>query len=396
MASVVTAVDGVNAARVVRPGDVDELRDVVRENAAGGQAMVATGLGAHLEIGAPPRRLDVLVGLDRLARVVDHQAADMTVTVEAGCSLAALASTLGRAGQWLPIDPPRFDETTVGGLIAANLSGPLRASQGTVRDLLLGLRVVDGEGRLVAGGGKVVKNVAGYDLPKLHVGALGTLGVVTEATFKVRPRPEVELAAVLRVKTLDDATRLALTVRAAMDPLWLEAGTFDGGAAALVGIAGTAVETTAARRTVDVIAHAEKALSEWHDDGAALRISLGTFVVEPSAAVLRASVLPCDVPWVMARIDVAAGGVPIMAHVATGVVRCRLDDATVVPGLVAALRADVEARGGFVVVERAGAGVKAHVDVWGSPGEGLALMRRVKAAFDPRGVFAPGRFMDGL
>src|SRR5438552_18510872 len=126
-----------------------------------------------------PRRLA------RLTRVVDHKAADMTVTVEAGCPLAALGAALGSAGQWLSLDPPRPEETTVGGLVAANLSGPLRASQGGVRDLLIGLRVVNADGAVVAGGGRVVKNVAGYDLPKLHGGALGSAGAIVEATFKV-------------------------------------------------------------------------------------------------------------------------------------------------------------------------------------------------------------------
>jgi glycolate oxidase FAD binding subunit len=395
-ARVVTAVDGIDALRTIRPVDVAELRAAVREIAASGEALVATGLGAHLDIGAPPRRLDVMVGFDRVARIVDHQAADMTVTVEAGCSLAVLARTLAAAGQWLPLDPPRPAETTVGGLVAANLSGPLRASQGTVRDLLLGLRIVDGEGRLVSGGGKVVKNVAGYDLPKLHVGALGTLGVIVEATFKVRPRPEREAAVVLRAAAPDDAARIALAVRDAIDPLWLEAGTFDDGAAAVVGVGGTSPELAAMRRTIDDVAGSRATAIEWHDDGEALRVGLGGFAVEPCAAVLRASVLPGDVPWAIARMRTLAADAPVLAHVANGVVRCRLAHAAAVPHVLSVLRSEVETRGGFVMVERALATVKPNVDVWGHPGEGLALMRRVKAAFDPRGLFAPGRYVGGL
>ena len=120
-------------------------------------------------------------------RVIDHQAGDMTVTVEAGCPLARLQERLAAAGQWLPLDPPHPDRTTLGGLVAANLSGPLRASQGTARDLLLGIAVVGADGALVRGGGRVVKNVAGYDLPKLHVGALGTVGVIVEAHVQGPP-----------------------------------------------------------------------------------------------------------------------------------------------------------------------------------------------------------------
>src|SRR6185436_11645116 len=216
-----SAVDGVVAGEVARPSDVSGVRDVVRAAADRGAAIIATGLGAHLDIGAPPQRLDVLLHLDGLDRVTDHQAADMTITVDAGCSLARLDTTLAAAGQWLPLDPPSFEQTTVGGLVAANLSGPLRASQGTVRDLLLGIRVVDAEGALVAGGGKVVKNVAGYDLPKLHVGALGTLGVIVEATFKVRPRPEREEAAVLTASSHAEAAALGLAILDLdVPPLW--------------------------------------------------------------------------------------------------------------------------------------------------------------------------------
>src|SRR5581483_1573581 len=184
------AVAGVAPRRVVRPASVDEVRAAVREAGARHDCLVALGRGGHRDLGGPPSRLDLVVRLDALDRIVDHQAGDMTVTVEAGCPLAAVQSVLAGAGQWLPLDPPRPDATTIGGLVAADLSGPLRASQGTVRDLLLGIAVVGADGALVRGGGRVVKNVAGYDLPKLHVGAFGTLGIVVEATFKVRPRPE--------------------------------------------------------------------------------------------------------------------------------------------------------------------------------------------------------------
>src|SRR5262245_37751483 len=138
------AVDGVLAKAVVTPADVAGVQTAVADiRAQAGATVVASGLGAHLDVGAPPARVDCLLRTSALDRIVDHQAADMTVTVEAGCSLARLDETLGAAGQWLPLDPPAFERTTVGGLVAANLSGPLRASQGTVRDLLLGIRVVD-------------------------------------------------------------------------------------------------------------------------------------------------------------------------------------------------------------------------------------------------------------
>ena len=401
-------VDGVEPAWVVRPGSVAEVRECVRAAARAGASFVAQGLGAHLSVGAPPARLDVVLGLDRLARVVDHQAGDMTVTVEAGCTLAALAKTLATSGQWLPLDPPWPEATTIGGLVAANLSGPLRASQGRVRDLLLGIRVVGADGALVSGGGRVVKNVAGYDLPKLHVGALGTVGVIVEATFKVRPRPAAEEAVVVACRSAREAADTALAVRDSdAAPLWLEVAGAGGlpegpgaGAAVVVGLGGIGEEIAAARACVQRIAASLGLRAVPVAGGAALRARLGVFPVEPAAAVLKAATLPAAVGDVMERIAAAARergtGVRCLAHAPSGVVRAAVAESHAVAPLVHALRPELERHGGSLVIERAAPAVKAGLDVWGDPGPGLPLMRRVKAAFDPAGVFAPGRYVGAL
>ncbi len=402
------AVDGVVPAWVVRPGDVGEVQACVRAAAAARATLVATGLGAHLDVGAPPSRCDVLLRLDRLARVVDHQAGDMTVTAEAGCPLAVVADALAAAGQWLPLDPPRPRSTTVGGLVAANLSGPLRAAQGRVRDLLIGIRTVGADGALVAGGGRVVKNVAGYDLPKLHVGALGTVGVVVEATFKVRPRPEREEAVVIACGSVEAAAETALAVAdASAQPLWLElagpGGLPEGpgdGAAVVVGLGGIPAEVEHGRAAVTDLARARGLRALAVEDGAALRAGLADFAVEPAAAVLRAALLPTGVGALVAdataRGRAAGVGLRCLAHAASGVVRIAVPRADVVAPLVGALRPGLEAVGGSLVVERATPAVKHAVDVWGDPGPGIALMRRVKETFDPAGLFAPGRFVGGL
>jgi len=402
------AVDGVVPAWVVRPGSVAEVQACVRAAADGGTALVARGLGGHVEVGAMPRRLDAVLALDRLDRVLDHQAGDMTVTVEAGCPLVRLGATLEGGGQWLPIDPPRSDVTTVGGLIAANLSGPLRASQGRVRDLLIGLRTVGADGALVAGGGRVVKNVAGYDLPKLHVGALGTLGVIVEATFKVRPRPEREEAVVVACRSVGIAADTALALQASpASPFWLEVAGPGGlpegpgdGAAVVVGLAGIADEVDEGRRTISANARARGLGVVPVADGAALRARLGAFSVEPAAAVLRAAMLPTGIAEFMGAVAnrgcASGAALRCLAHAASGVVRVAVPDGAAVPSLVSALRPGLEARGGSLVVERTQPSVKREVDVWGDPGPGLDLMRGVKRAFDPAGLFAPGRFVGGI
>jgi glycolate oxidase FAD binding subunit len=402
------AVDGVVPVWVVRPGTVADVQECVRAAAADGAAILARGLGAHMDVGAPPARLDAVLALDRLERVVDHQAGDMTVTVEAGCRLDVLAATLARAGQWLPVDPPRPSSTTVGGLLAANLSGPLRASQGRVRDLLIGVRIVDAAGDVVAGGGRVVKNVAGYDLPKLHVGALGTLGIVVDATFKVRPRPAREEAVVIACRSAEAAAEAALAIAAGdVAPFWLEVAGPGGlpeapgdGAGVVVGVAGSAAEVADARARVVAQATARGLRAIAVPDGASLRARLADFPAEPAAAVLRAAVLPSDVGEAIARARRCDAPTRCLAHAANGVVRVALPDARDVARVVAALRPWVEARGGSLVIERAIPAVKATVDVWGDArsarGTALALMRGVKRAFDAAGVFAPGRFVGGI
>lgn len=383
---------------IVRPGSVAEVQAVVRAAAARGECIAASGQGAHLGLGTPPPRVDVLLRLDRLARVLDHQAADMTVTTEAGCPLPVLAETLAAAGQWLPLDPPDPARTTVGGLVAANLSGPLRASHGTARDLAIGLRVVGADGALVAGGGRVVKNVAGYDLPKLHIGALGTLGIVVEVTWKVRPRPAMETACVLPCPSADAASELALVLRDLVAVAWLEvanAGTLpaphDGEAAVIVGLAGMPEEIAAqtaaitehtARRSVSLVAL---------DDGTRWRLELAQFSVQPARAIVRCGTLPASVGTVITLAERTArangGSARCLAHASNGVVLVALDGDPATAATIAALRTELAFHGGVAIVDRAAPELKHRVGVYGSPSGGVALMRGVRQQYDPRGVF---------
>lgn len=408
------------------PSSVEEVSAVVAE----GRPLIVSGLGGHLDMGAPPAPFDVLVRLDRLDAILAHEAADMTVTVQAGCPLSRLQAALAETGQWLPLDPPRPELTTVGGLIAANLSGPLRASQGTVRDLLLGLRVVGAGGTVIASGGKVVKNVAGYDLSKLHVGAFGTAGVIVEATFKVRPIPEHEAAVLVTCPTLADAAQLALTVRDVVDPLWIEiagVGVLGDAPMLVVGAGGLAVEVDAACATAVELARSKGWQAVRDDAGAAVRLRLGSvpggrtgtesadaepnqsglaingraplssaLVAAPgAAAVLRAATLPSELGAVMQRLHDEATGTTLhqVAHAASGVVRAAVADRHAVPHLVAALRPVLRSTGGTFVVERATPDVKRAVAVWDDPGPGRALMARLRETFDPANIFSPRRFV---
>jgi glycolate oxidase FAD binding subunit len=389
------AVDGVTPAWVLTPPDVDAVTRVVAAACEGGRAIVASGRGRHLDMAAPPRALDATVRLERLGRVVAHDPADMTVTVQAGCSLAALDHVLAAAGQWLPLDPPCPEETTVGGLIAANLSGPLRCSHGTVRDWLIGITVVGVGGKLVRGGGRVVKNVAGYDLPKLHVGAFGTTGVIVEATFKVKPRPVSERACVFEVGSLGAAFELALALRDEVEPSWLEveraAGV--GPVSVSAGFAGSAAWVDEAMARAAAVQPRLDAVAIGL--GAAHRAALSNVRLGPGAAVLRIATLPTDLGPLLDRVAGGHAGAHVVASAAAGVAHVRVAEVVAAHALLGALRAKAPA-GSVVVVERGVPDAKRGIDVWGEVGAAGALMRGLKAAFDLAGVFAPGRFVAGM
>ena len=198
------------AAEQVRPQSIEGVQDVLRQAHETGLSVIPWGGGTGQDYGGVPRKADILLDLSALNALVAHEYADMTVTVQAGMPLADLQAQLAQHGQFLPLDPPQSEKATLGGILATNACGPLRLGYGTVRDWLIGITVVDAQGRLIKGGGKVVKNVTGYDLPKLHVGALGTLGVIVEATFKVSPKPETARTLVAQVSPASDLSTAAM------------------------------------------------------------------------------------------------------------------------------------------------------------------------------------------
>ena len=190
---------------VVFPGSREEVGGVLVAAAGAGVPVTPWGGGTRISVGMPPARPGIVLSLKRLDRLVEHEPADLTATAEAGMTLAAFQAALGQRGQWLSLDPPNAREGTLGGILASNASGPRRHLYGTARDLLIGLTMVLADGSIVRGGGKVVKNVAGYDLPKLAIGSFGTLGVIVEATVKLRPRPDTDRLVVAWFERVKDA-----------------------------------------------------------------------------------------------------------------------------------------------------------------------------------------------
>src|SRR5947207_5401278 len=199
-------------ASVVEPGSVDEVATLLRDASRDGLAVIPRGGGTKLDWGRPPRRADLVLSTVRLDRVLEHAWGDMTATVEAGCTVARLQHALAEHGQRLACDPLWPERATIGGILAASDNGPLRARFGALRDLIIGVTLVLADGTIAKSGGKVVKNVAGYDLPKLATGGFGTLGVITRAVFRLHPLPRNTRTLTIAVDSADAMQRVILAI----------------------------------------------------------------------------------------------------------------------------------------------------------------------------------------
>ncbi len=412
------AIDGREPRKVIFPESIEQVSEVLRAADEKHLAVVPAGHGAFLHIGGVPRRYDVALSLQRLDRLVDYQPTDMTVTVEAGVTLARLQEVLDEHGQWLPIDPPLPEQATIGGIIAANLSGPSRLSQGTIRDFLLGLKAVQADGTVIKGGGRVVKNVAGYDLPKLYCGSFGTLGVIVEATFKVRPRPETQAVLSLAFPSAEKAMELALSLLGSeLQPSFLELANFDlqekqsnqsGAYHLLVGFAGIAEEVTYQRARIrDLVGDGEPKVDEWEEEGDRdLMCRLRDFPVSHETMLrCKASVLPAGVAAFCKDLEEEGTlrGLPmqLLVRAGNGIVYSRVPPSEPLSpekllSFVDWLRILAKRLGGYVVVEAIDPALKDRLDVWGHVGTALPLMKRLKDTLDPRGILNPGRFVGGI
>ncbi|HEX4423403.1 MAG TPA: FAD-binding oxidoreductase, partial [Kofleriaceae bacterium] len=224
---------GVRPRMAYAPASIEDAAEVMARAARDRLRLGFVGGGTALGLGAAPAGLDAVVRTERMARILEHAPADMVVIAEAGCTLAALQAAVGAHGQRLALDPPWPERATVGGLVATGASGPLRARHGAVRDLIIGVTLIRADGELAHGGGKVVKNVAGFDLPKVACGSLGTLGLVAAAAFRLHPLPEAAVTVATRGLTAEAVVALvAASRRAQLEPASVIAVSTGGGSSA--------------------------------------------------------------------------------------------------------------------------------------------------------------------
>ncbi|MFN0097026.1 MAG: FAD-binding oxidoreductase [Dehalococcoidia bacterium] len=381
-------VAGAAAATVHRPGSIPALQALVRD--ARGATLVPVGAGTQLDLGRAPVAPFELVELaEALGGPISLVEDDLTVAVPAGATLGDIEAVLAPARQRLPIDPPLAAKSTIGGVLASGLGGPLRSRFGQPKDLVLGMTVLRADGELVKAGGRVVKNVTGYDLMRLWCGSLGTLGIVTEVTLRVYPAvPVVTLTAEV-ASPQEGAALIDRVFRADLRPEVADILVEGGRSRVVLTVHERAVQGV--RGFVSGLEESPPALLERCRDAG--------FDAHDVLAV-RATTTPSGLATAVQRLNALRADTLVVRPLA-GFVRAAWS-APGAPGTVEiaravdALRAEVTPRGGAVIVDRMPARFRADLDPWGAPPPGFDLMRKLKAAYDPAGRFNAGRYVGGL
>ncbi len=389
-------VDGVPPGLVARPGDSAQVAEVMRAAAAHGLTVVPRGRGTKMTWGMAPAGADVLLDVSALDQVLDHQPGDLIAATQAGTRLADLQIVVGEAGQRLALDET-VPGASIGGTLAANTSGPRRVATGSARDLLIGITVVRADGVLAKAGGRVVKNVAGYDLGKLLIGSAGTLAVITEAIFRLHPVPVTHRWVTVPATDPGHAHDLVQSVlHAQAVPAAIEVDWVDGHGSVSVLLEGRAEGV--AGRTASVRGLLGDSSVESVDapaDGATYPWDLGASGDQRATAIKLTFALSGLAPVLGAATE---AGALVRGSAGAGVAYAAIAPGTSAGAVLTAvdrLRRVCTTHGGSAVVVDAPAAVKADVDVWG-PVPALDLMRRVKDQFDPDHRLAPGRFVGGI
>ena len=439
------AIEGQAPDAVVRPESRQQAAEVVRWAHEANVPLFPRGGGVHVSLGNPPGKRGVVLDLSRCNRVLDFQPSDLTVTVEAGVTLDSLQQHLAVGGKFLPLESPLSGAATIGGILAANVTGPLRSSVGLPREWLIGIGVVNAQGVETKAGGKVVKNVTGYDLNKLYTGSLGTLGIIVEAAFKLVPLPAESGALMAVLPSMQTAVDSgSVLVKQVYAPQGLQvlnqslARRLSQRINAHPSLSGSQRPETGQGECVALALFSGRAAAvrrKLRESAGLLREKGGSQIAEvtgPLAAGLLRAVTdlgwePDDLPHLTLRVNVApsdtgkalgwmagpnetdhapqaAPSVDIIADPGFGMVRMFVwpdgSEGGAYDGQLAAFVSTVQGLaksiGGSAIVERAPLEFKRRVNVWGDSPEGTQIMTRIKQKFDPVGILNPGRFVGGI
>src|SRR5579875_419114 len=424
------AVDGVQPTAICWPASYEEAARALAVADRLGLAVSPRGAGTKTALGNPPRACDLIISTERLDQVVEYAPANLTATVQAGLRLAAFQNVLAAGGQYLPLDPPHADQVTIGGIIAANASGPRRFGLGSARDLVIGTRAATTRGTVVRAGGRVVKNVAGYDLNKLYIGSLGTLVLIVEVSFKVAPRPAAQRTVVGSFPRIEALTQAVQTViRSPLFPVAVDLVNgpalrgYDGppvpepGSGFLLATLGTAPGRAVLRQRDDLVRIYQQAgATEITDLADADSERFWGWIAERPArqtgprAVLAKIAVPIArggeiVRVIEGRRDAFGGQPAIGGRAGSGVIYLNWEipesdggdePLATTARAIEALRETGRSLEGSLVVEECPRALKDRLDVWGPVGPSFALMRRLKEAMDPRAILNPGRFVGGI
>lgn len=379
---------------VAYPASVEEAAELIRAANETGTRLIPAGLGSWLGAGGWTRPGDVIVSCGRLNAVQHYEPADLTMTAGAGLAMTELDDVLRPNGQWLPVDAPGVEAGTVGGMVACGVSGSLQGRYGAVRDNVLGVDVVTGAGRVLRIGGRVVKNVAGYDLVRLFTGSRGSLGLITSVSVRLFPRPEADVTLCYggRVEEIVALARTMCTSPLPIAAVELEAGG-ESGDSVTVRLLGSAGEVEDVRsRLIETVGPRPRAVVRG-DESAALHGDRGAWE-QGSALVVRLAALPDRLADTFGRAAVLAGalGGEVAADAMRGVVRVKASpdagrDEDVVRELSRA-REEMEEAGGSMTLSRARGEVAARVGWTGGRGSDGGLGARIKELFDPASILA--------
>jgi len=399
-ATAADAVAGAQPKLVIEPGTERELAEILRLSNEAGLAVIPRGGGTKLGWGNSPARADLILSTVRMTEIIEHAWADLTVTVEAGCTIQRLQETLGQHGQRLALDPLWPEKATVGGVLSTNDSGALRLRFGALRDLIIGVTIALPDGTLASSGGKVVKNVAGYDLPKLVTGALGTLGVITRAVFRIHPLPLNSHSFSISTVNAEETQKLVLAVQdSKLAHTFLQSHFSDEKPPASDILfegteAGLAAQETQLRNLAAPESVSEASNSSW-----TAREELWSFSDPASAAIAKISILPTNMSRTMKLVAHSANAQQVRWKAllyATGLGWLRLEGK---PGALQealqVLRDELQGQDGWLVALHRPSKMPAF-DAWGTAGDALPLMKAVKQQLDPKNTLNPGRFVGGI